>query len=58
MTAESLPMDFDFSADNSLSGFRLKKLELLNWGTFNDQIWSLNLDGKNGLLTGCSHILM
>ena len=43
---------FDFTNDNSLSGFRLKRLEVLNWGTFSDQVWSLNLDGQNGLLTG------
>jgi len=49
---ESLSMGLDFSADNALSGFRLKKLEVFNWGTFDDQVWSLNLDGKNGLLTG------
>ncbi|WP_245583202.1 ATP-binding protein [Oceanospirillum beijerinckii] len=43
---------FDFTNGNSLSGFRLKRLEVLNWGTFSDQVWSLNLDGQNGLLTG------
>ncbi|MDH4275544.1 MAG: ATP-dependent exonuclease SbcCD, C subunit-like protein [Gammaproteobacteria bacterium] len=45
-------MQLDFSGDNARSGFRLKKLEVYNWGTFGDQVWSLNLDGKNGLLTG------
>lgn len=35
-----------------LSGFRLRRLEVLNWGTFDKQVWSLALDGRNGLLTG------
>jgi uncharacterized protein YPO0396 len=25
---------------------------VLNWGTFDKRVWSLNLDGQNGLLTG------
>ncbi|MGR9087941.1 MAG: ATP-binding protein, partial [Gammaproteobacteria bacterium] len=49
---EPVLFELDFTDDNALSGFRLKKLEVLNWGTFNDQVWSLNLDGNNGLLTG------
>lgn len=43
-------IDGDF--DRSLAGFRLRVFELLNWGTFHDKIWSIRLDGKNGLLTG------
>ena len=34
------------------SGFRLKTIELYNWGTFNKKIYSLDIDGENGLLTG------
>ena len=52
ITAEPVSLGLDFSGDDTLSGFRLKKLEVFNWGTFTDQVWSLNLDGKNGLLTG------
>ncbi|MGR9045504.1 MAG: ATP-binding protein [Gammaproteobacteria bacterium] len=37
---------------DALSGFRLQRLEVYNWGTFDRQVWTLNLDGKNGLLTG------
>jgi len=51
-TARPVTLDLDFTDDNTLSGYRLKKLEVFNWGTFNDQVWSLNLDGKNCLLTG------
>ncbi len=36
----------------ALSGFRLRRLEVFNWGTFHGRVWRLHLDGKNGLLTG------
>lgn len=45
-------LDLDFIADNALAGFRLQRIEVFNWGTFDGRIWSLNLDGRNGLLTG------
>ncbi len=43
---------FDFLGDDTLAGFRLHRLEVLNWGTFGERVWTLRLDGKNGLLTG------
>lgn len=33
-------------------GFRLKRMEIYNWGTFNQRVYSLNIEGENGLLTG------
>lgn len=42
----------DFAEDDALTGFRLRRLELYNWGTFHNRIWILPLDGRNGLLTG------
>ncbi|MDD5461007.1 MAG: ATP-binding protein [Methylococcales bacterium] len=45
-------LELDFVADDALSGFRLKRLEVFNWGTFDGRVWTLQLDGKNGLLTG------
>jgi len=42
----------DFSDSDELAGFRLQRLEVYNWGTFHDRIWTLELDGKNALLTG------
>jgi uncharacterized protein YPO0396 len=42
----------DFSSDDALSGFRLKRLEVFNWGTFNERVWQMNLGGANALLTG------
>ena len=35
-----------------MTGFRLARLELYNWGTFGGRVWSLGLDGQNTLLTG------
>src|SRR4051812_23104167 len=34
------------------SGFRLDRLEVLNWGTFDRRIWTLQCSGENALLTG------
>lgn len=45
-------LGLDFLADDTLSGFRLMRLEVLNWGTFDSRVWTLRLDGRNGLLTG------
>jgi len=45
----TLPLIF---SEEHLSGFRLQRLEVLNWGTFDKQVWTLQLDGKNALLTG------
>ncbi|WDP93287.1 MAG: ATP-dependent exonuclease SbcCD, C subunit-like protein [Desulfobacter sp.] len=42
----------DFSPDDTLAGFRLESLEVLNWGTFHQKVWRLDLAGRNGLLTG------
>ena len=33
-------------------GFRLHRLELLNWGTFHQGVRTFRLDGANSLLTG------
>ncbi|HWF81392.1 MAG TPA: ATP-binding protein [Streptosporangiaceae bacterium] len=35
-----------------MTGFRLTRLELYNWGTFGGRVWSLGLDGQNTLVTG------
>jgi len=49
---EPLTLDLDFVADDTLAGFRLQRLEVFNWGTFDERLWTLHLDGKNCLLTG------
>lgn len=33
-------------------GYRLERLELRNWGTFDSRIWDFGLNGSNALLTG------
>jgi uncharacterized protein YPO0396 len=50
--AEPQSLGLDFVADDALSGFRLTRLEVFNWGTFDGRVWTLQLDGLNGLLTG------
>ncbi len=34
------------------NGFRLARLELYNWGTFDQRVWMLSPDGRNALVTG------
>lgn len=48
--APTLALDL-FDADDRV-GFRLQRLEVLNWGTFDKRVWRYELDGRNGLLTG------
>ncbi|OOH87733.1 hypothetical protein BMT54_09330 [Pasteurellaceae bacterium 15-036681] len=45
-------LELEFIDDNNLAGFRLQRLEILNWGTFHNKVWKVELNGKNGLLTG------
>ncbi|WP_291988864.1 ATP-binding protein [Candidatus Accumulibacter sp. ACC007] len=45
-------LGLDFVADDTLSGFRLQRLEVFNWGTFDARVWTLNPGGQNSLLTG------
>ena len=45
-------MALDFAADDALAGFRLQRLEVFNWGTFDGRVWSLRCEGRNALLTG------
>ena len=42
----------EFVADDAEAGFRLRRVEVLNWGTFNKRVWTLTLGGHNTLLTG------
>jgi len=42
----------DLLESSVLSGFRLMRAEVFNWGTFHQRIWSLDLRGRNALLTG------
>jgi len=49
---ESLNSELDFSPSDALAGFRLQRLEVYNWGTFDKRVWSLAAEGRNYLLTG------
>lgn len=52
MSTGSQNLELEFASDDALTGFRLERLEVLNWGTFDQQVWTLSLQGKNCLLTG------
>lgn len=49
---EAPTLALEFASDDSRVGFRLQRLEVLNWGTFDKRVWRYELDGRNGLLTG------
>ena len=34
------------------TGYRLQRIEVYNWGTFDRQVWSIHLNGQTSLLTG------
>ena len=42
----------EFSPSDARAGFRLHRLEVLNWGTFDEHIWHFDPSGENALLTG------
>ncbi len=42
----------DFAQNNERAGFRLRRIELFNWGTFHNKVWRLLPQGDNALLTG------
>ncbi|MBK7766687.1 MAG: ATP-dependent exonuclease SbcCD, C subunit-like protein [Sulfuritalea sp.] len=50
--SDTQTLGLDFIADDALSGFRLHRLEVFNWGTFDGRVWVLNPAGRNALLTG------
>lgn len=43
---------FEFSTNDARTGFRLNRLEVYNWGTFNEKVYSISPEGYNALLTG------
>ena len=45
-------LELDQDTPDLLPGFRLQRLEVYNWGTFDGRVWTLHLDGRNTLLTG------
>jgi len=43
---------FDFVSSDDMAGFRLQRFEVLNWGTFHKNIWTICPEGQSSLLTG------
>jgi len=43
-----------FNNNNSEGGYRLRYMEVFNWGTFNGKIYRLQTNGKTSLLTGAN----
>ena len=46
------PVELHDPRSDRLSGHRLERLEIYNWGTFDQKVWSLEAGGRNALLTG------
>lgn len=42
----------DFVSSDERAGFRLRRLEVYNWGTFHQHVWSLRPEGDTVLVTG------
>ncbi|MCG5511360.1 ATP-binding protein [Ectothiorhodospira lacustris] len=47
-----MALELEFAASDEHTGFRLQHLEVYNWGTFHNRVWSLRPEGDNALLTG------
>ena len=45
-------LELETNIDNKRAGYRLQRLEVLNWGTFDGHVWTINPNGDNALLTG------
>ena len=43
-----------FSTDSSKAGFRLHKMQLYNWGTFDGVVYTISPESENSLLTGAN----
>ncbi len=42
----------DFHEPPNMAGFRLQRLEMYNWGTFHHDVWAIDPQCRNSLLTG------
>jgi uncharacterized protein YPO0396 len=42
----------ELGSGGTRAGYRLHRLEVFNWGTFDKRVWRLSLDGTTTLLTG------
>ena len=39
-------------SEDTQAGYRLQRLEVFNWGTFDKRVWRLSPEGATALLTG------
>ncbi|HYG69842.1 MAG TPA: ATP-binding protein, partial [Anaeromyxobacteraceae bacterium] len=51
-TAATEVQRLDFAASDERTGFRLRRLEVFNWGTFHGRVWQVRADSRNTLVTG------
>ena len=56
MAQQTLELSVDIAEETALTlaGFRLERLEVLHWGTFDKRPWVLDLKGGTALLTGAN----
>ncbi len=47
-------LQLDFADKATATGFRLQRLEVLNWGTFHRVVWKIEPGGHTALLTGAN----
>jgi uncharacterized protein YPO0396 len=50
--SDGLFSTIELGAGGPLTGYRLQRLEVFNWGTFDKRVWRLSADGATALLTG------
>jgi uncharacterized protein YPO0396 len=52
VTALFSVLELESGTDERLLGFRLDRLEVLNWGTFDRHVWTFDAGARTALLTG------
>ncbi|MBN2038793.1 MAG: ATP-dependent exonuclease SbcCD, C subunit-like protein [Spirochaetes bacterium] len=48
----TIQAELEFINDDTLAGFRLTRIDVYNWGTFHDKVWTLFAGSRNVLVTG------
>lgn len=50
--SDEIAQVIEFPGAGEKAGFRLERVEVLNWGTFDEHVWTLNVRSDNTLVTG------
>jgi uncharacterized protein YPO0396 len=50
--SDGLFSTIELGAGGARAGYRLQRLEVFNWGTFDKRVWRMSVDGSTALLTG------